>query len=258
MKILIADPTDLIGRQIVRELMAPEFSVRVILSEPSLLAGEFLTQLEIVHGSVDDEATLRRALEGVEAFCFHMPTVMEAGASVDSACERFARMVAREIRAARTQRIVTISIDGWGRVRHAGNVSVLETLEDLLNESSAPIRHLRCGVAEGNLAHRARENTGRARIPRPVPGPRGTPLVTAEDVTNVALRWLVRRDWRGVERQTVCGSEWAKLPDAPGESGNNGAAFQGSTIRSDGGSDGTAGHRSPCCRSGCLTVQAVR
>ena len=67
MKILVTTPTGNIGRQIVRELLAPEFSVRVIVRDPSRLPEEIRRQAEVVHGSADDATTLRRALDGVEA-----------------------------------------------------------------------------------------------------------------------------------------------------------------------------------------------
>ena len=67
MKILVTNPTGRIGRKLVPELLAPEFSVRMIVRDPARLPEEIRQQVEVVRGSTDDAATLRRALDGVEA-----------------------------------------------------------------------------------------------------------------------------------------------------------------------------------------------
>src|SRR5207247_4316888 len=67
MTILITTPTGNIGRRVLRELLAPEFSVRVIARDPARLPEEVREQVEVIRGSGDDSATLRLALDGVEA-----------------------------------------------------------------------------------------------------------------------------------------------------------------------------------------------
>jgi len=62
MNILVTNPTGRIGRKLVPELLAPEFSVRVIVRDPARLPQETRHQVEVVPGSTDDAATLRRAL----------------------------------------------------------------------------------------------------------------------------------------------------------------------------------------------------
>src|SRR5213593_511353 len=74
MKILVTTPTGNIGRKVVPELLAPEFSVRVIVRDPARLPVEIRDQVEVVRGSTDDAATLRRALDGVEALFWCVPT----------------------------------------------------------------------------------------------------------------------------------------------------------------------------------------
>ena len=67
MKILVTTPTGKISRKIVPELLAPEFSVRVIVRDPARLPEEIRQQVEVVRGSTDDAATLRQALDSVKA-----------------------------------------------------------------------------------------------------------------------------------------------------------------------------------------------
>jgi uncharacterized protein YbjT (DUF2867 family) len=74
MKILVANPTGKIARRIVPELLAPDFSVRVLARDPARLSEAFREQVEIVRGSADDAGILRHALDGVEALFWCVPT----------------------------------------------------------------------------------------------------------------------------------------------------------------------------------------
>src|SRR5262249_2977332 len=122
MKILVTTPTGRIGRRIVRELLAPEFSVRVIVRDPGRLPEEIRQQVEVVRGSTDDAATLRRALDGVEAMFWCVPTESLRETNVEQHYERFACAAWQAIREARTPRVVTISAGGKGIAHKAGPV----------------------------------------------------------------------------------------------------------------------------------------
>ena len=207
MKILVTTPTGRIGRLVVRELLAPEFSVRVIVRDPARLPEEVRAQVEVIQGSMEDAATLQDALVGVEAVFFCVPSMAPQETEVRGHYERFARVMARAIREARTRRVVTISAAGAGRARNAGPISGLQAMEDILNESSAAIRHLRCGVFLENFLGQAQDIAEHGVIASPVPGHIALPFVATKDIADVALRWLVRRDWSGVAGAAVQGTE---------------------------------------------------
>jgi uncharacterized protein YbjT (DUF2867 family) len=154
--ILITSPMDEVGRKVLAELLAPEFLVRVITCEPSRLPEPIREQVEIIPGSIDDPVALYRALEGVDALFWCEP----GETTVHGHYERFALAACQAIRKAGTPRVVTISC--------------LQATEDILNQSGASIRHLRCA----SLAHH-------------------------DVVADAALRWLVRRDWNGIESVTL-------------------------------------------------------
>ena len=158
MRILITAPGTAIGRRVLRELLAPEFSVRVLVGDPACLPHDIRGQAEIVRGSAADAATLSGALKGVEALLWYMRT--EWFRETDRL--EFAGSAARAIRHAGTTRVVSISDD-----------SEALALENILNESGAAIRHLRCS---GN---------------------------DMTEITDAVLRWLVRRDREGIESITV-------------------------------------------------------
>src|SRR5882672_6911000 len=144
MKILLTTPGGNIGRRVLWELLAPEFSVRVIARDAAELPEEIREQVEIVCGSADDAGTLRRALEGVEALFWCVPPAPAQETSMRGHYERFARAACQAIRQAGTSRVVSISAGGKGFARNAGLISGLHAMEDTLNESGAAIRHLRC------------------------------------------------------------------------------------------------------------------
>src|SRR4029453_12925873 len=90
MKILVTTPTGRIGRRIVPELLAPEFSVRVIVRDPTRLPEQIGQRVEVVRGSTDDVATLQQALEGVDALFWCVPTESAQETNVEQHYERFA------------------------------------------------------------------------------------------------------------------------------------------------------------------------
>src|SRR5216117_2101220 len=114
MKILVTTPAGAIGRRVLGELLAPEFSVRVIVRDPARLPEEIREQVEVVRGLTDDPATLRQALHGVEALFWCVPTESCRETNVQRYYERFAWAGWQAIRQAGTPRVVTISAGGNG------------------------------------------------------------------------------------------------------------------------------------------------
>ena len=207
MKILVTNPTGRIGRKIVPELLAPEFSVRTIVRDPARLPEEIRQQVEVVRGSTDNAATLRRALDGVEALFWCVPTESLQETKVEQHYERFACAGRQAVREARTPRVVTISACGKGHAHNAGPISGLHAMEAILNESGAAIRHLRCGLFMENLLSEVQCIREQGFLSYPMPGHIPIPMTAVTDVADVALRWLVWRDWKGIEGIAVHGPE---------------------------------------------------
>ncbi len=207
MRILVTNPTGRIGRRIVPELLAPEFSVRVIVRDPARLPEEIRQQVEVVRGSADDPATLHRALDGVEALFWCVPTESLQETNVEQHYERFACAGRQAIRETRTPRVVTVSACGKGRARKAGPITGLHAMEEILNDAGAAIRHLRCGLFMENFLSQARCIREHGFVSYPMPGHIPIPMTAVTDIADAALRWLVRRDWNGIEGVAVHGPE---------------------------------------------------
>jgi uncharacterized protein YbjT (DUF2867 family) len=187
------------------ELLAPEFSVRVLERDASRLPEEIREQVELIEGSPDDPASLRRALDGVEALFWCIPSTSAQETEIEGHYERFARAASEAVREAGTARVVTVSAIGKGVARNAGPISGLHTMEEILDQSGASIRHLRCGWLMENFLRQVRTIAG--TFSYPMPGHIAIPMVAATDIADVALRWLVRRDWNGIEGVAVHGPE---------------------------------------------------
>lgn len=91
MRILLTTLAGPIAPRVLRELLAPEFSVRVIASKPKHLRSDVLRQVEVVHGSAEDVSTLRSALDGVEALFWCLPAEVICEPDLRGYYERFAR-----------------------------------------------------------------------------------------------------------------------------------------------------------------------
>lgn len=174
---------------------------------PDSLPPDLREQVEVVGGSAADPATLLAALDDVESVFWCIPTAPREEKNVQGHYERFARVLCGAIRQTGTPRIVTISATGRELARNAGPISGLHAMEEILNESGASIRHLRCGLFMESLLPQARLILDRGVFSFPMPGTIPIPMVAAHDVADVALRWLVRKDWNGVERLAVPGPE---------------------------------------------------
>jgi uncharacterized protein YbjT (DUF2867 family) len=207
MKILVTNPTGRIGRRIVPELLAPDFSVRVMVRDPALLPQEIRQQVEVVTGSADDAARLSRALEGVEAVFWCVPTESLQETNVEQHYERFACAGWQAIRQAGTPRVVTISAVGKGRARHAGPISGLHAMEEILNESGAAIRHLRCGLFMERFLPEAEWLFERGVLSYSMPGHIPVPMVAVADIADIAVKFLVRPDWSGIAGAAIHGPE---------------------------------------------------
>jgi uncharacterized protein YbjT (DUF2867 family) len=94
---------------------------------------------------------------------------------------------------------VTISAGGKGLARNSGRISGLHAMEEILDESGAAIRHLRCGLFMENFLSQARSIHGQGLIFYPMPAHVPISMMAVADVADVALRWLVRQDWKGIE-----------------------------------------------------------
>lgn len=204
MNILVITTDGDIGHRVLAELLSPEFTVRVITDDQEGLPEEWHGQVEVINGPTDNAGTLRGALAGVGSVLWCVPAGTDQES--DQKSEPFARALSRAMREAGTPRLVTISTAGYGLIRNADITSGQPVWEDILNQSGVVIRHLRCCPLMEARFSQGQSVLAQETFSLPAAGDNLVPLVETDDVVNVALRWLVRQDWAGIETLAVSGS----------------------------------------------------
>ncbi len=197
MNILVITPDGDIGRRVMAELLSPEFTVRVITNDSTGLPEEWREQVEVIADPADNVGAIRQALADVGSVLWCLP------AEADQENEPLARALSRAMREADTPRLVTVSTAGCGLTRNADIVSGQPAIEGILNKSGARIRHLRYSLLLEKSLSQGRSLLEEGTFSLPIPGDILMPLVMADDVVDVALRWLVRQDWEGIESLVV-------------------------------------------------------
>jgi uncharacterized protein YbjT (DUF2867 family) len=184
MKILVMGQGGETEQRVVAELLSPEFTVRVWSDDSLIMPTVWQDQVETVAGAPNDVQALAVALAGVESVLWCMPSAPD---DEMSALVEWTHKLGAALQVAGVPRLVVVS----------SAEPITTTALSALRESNISIRHLRCGFAAGSLLP-----SGTNAIPA---GNEvlALPLVVAEDVVNAALRWLVRRDWSGMESSIV-------------------------------------------------------
>jgi uncharacterized protein YbjT (DUF2867 family) len=199
MNILVITPDGDFGCRVVAELLSPEFTLRVITDDPVDLPGEWREQVEVIDTAAHDAGTLRQALAGVGSVLWCLPSGTDL--------EPLARALSEAMREAGTPRLVTVSASDCELTRNPVIISGQPAIESILNKSGAAIRHLRRNLSMEKAGFQQKERM----FSLPIPGGILAPLMVADDAVNVALRWLVRRDWEGVEELVVSGPKQVLL-----------------------------------------------
>ncbi len=194
--IVITTPTGRIGRHVVRELMNAGKSVRVVVRNPDKLDADVRAYVEIAQGSIDHVELLAQALDRAEALFWCVPE-SHTQENLQDYYLHFANAAATAIRQAGTPRVVAVSSGGKGRSKHAGPISALHAMEEVLNTTGAAIRYLRCGNFMENFLWQLEPITDQGVFFYPFPADLPIPMVATEDIGITAAQWLLHRDWSG-------------------------------------------------------------
>lgn len=206
MSIVITTPTGNIGHQVVRELLDAGESLRVIARHPDKLTATVRDQAEVIQGSTDDSEVLIRALDGAEAMFWCVPQSHTQENVLDYYLQ-FTKAAAIAIHQTQIPRVVSVSSGGKGLAKNAGAISALHAMEDLLNETGAAMRHLRCGNFMENFLWQAGAIAHQGKFFYPLPGDYSIPMVATLDIGTIAAQWLMKQDWTGQNGVAVHGAE---------------------------------------------------
>ena len=203
----LTTPTGNIGSKVFVRLLETETSaIRVLVRDPGKLPALARERVEIVQGSMEDLAALRRLLDGVESLFWCQPDAATATDYV-GAYEALARIGAEAIRETDVQRVVAISATGEPGDTPAGPITALHRMESILAETGAAVRFLRCGSFFENLLWQWESILEQGWFTYPAPRDVSGPQVATADIAHAAAGWLANADWTGQKAVALLGPQ---------------------------------------------------
>jgi len=203
--IALTTPTGNIGSKVLVHLLeAGRTDLRVLARDPGRLPDTARETVEVVQGSLDNPADLRGLLEGANSLFWCQPDTPAAPDYV-GAYEALARRGADAIRESGLSHVVAISAAGEPGTIPAGPITALHRMENLLAETPASIRFLRCGSFFENLLWQWDQIVEQGWFTYPAPGDVPGPQVGTADIARVAAELLRNPEWVGQEAVPLLG-----------------------------------------------------
>ena len=149
-KVLVTGATGYIGGRLIRELLAHDYSVRVLVRDPQrIIDYPWQKNVEVVVGDATDPAILAQALEGVDLAYYLLHALM-----VDKNFELMERELAQVFgRVAKEKKVSRIIYLG-GMISNdfelSPHMSAREETGEILRASGVPTIELRAGVVIGS------------------------------------------------------------------------------------------------------------
>ena len=206
--IVLTTPTGKIGSQVLKNLLAANAGVRVVVRDPAKLALEVHKRVEIVQGSMDDEQVLMRALEGAESV-FHVVAPSFAADDVMESYLRFARPAARAIESQGVKRVVAVSALGRGTSlsRNAGPITACLAKDEEIEKTGVHYRALWCPGFMENMLMQLQALKHQGKFFLPASPDKKLPLVATRDIAASGTRLLLDPSWTGQGGLAVLGPE---------------------------------------------------
>ena len=194
--IVVTTPNGRTGSHVLRHLLDCGERVRVISHRPDKLAQSVRDRCETIAGSLDDAETLKRGFGGAESVFWCIPQSREGNRWSDAHeyHQRFATAAAKALSGSGT-RVVAISAGRHGYEDH-GIVAAFSAVEDTINASGAPVRHLRCAFFMENLLEALPTLVSPGAVFYNGPGDVPLPMVCIADAASKAIQLLLDKSWR--------------------------------------------------------------
>ncbi|MBC7798406.1 MAG: NAD(P)H-binding protein [Pyrinomonadaceae bacterium] len=203
--ILVTTPTGRTGNIILKTLIERGEKVRVLARKPERISPDVAAKIEVSKGSLLEKSDLTTALAGCESLYFCIPeSNTHDGINY---YENFAKIAADAIRESDVKRIVYLSGGGKNTKLNAGIALGLHKAEDVLAESGAALRALRCPVFFESLLYQIEPITRAGMFFMPMSGDYKAPQVAAQDIADVAVKWLMDKSWNDTKGVGVHGAE---------------------------------------------------
>lgn len=209
---VVLGATGHVGSIVAERLLAARRPVRVVARSADRLKALAAKGAEVLAGSVDDPAFLRRALEGAGAAFVLVPPSLAPG--IRALQDRTAAAIGDALEAARVPRAVTLSSVGAHLPSGNGPIAGLHVLEQRLDRirGLAPL-HLRPGYFYENNLGAIGLVKGMGALGGALRGDLPMPHIATRDIGEVAARRLLALDWTGRTVQELHGERDLTMSD---------------------------------------------
>ena len=206
--IVVTTPTGKIGSQVIPHLLAANEAVRVVARDPSRLTPDVRNRVEVVAGSLDDEAIMQQALEGAESVFLVVPPSFHDNNDAEYYL-RFTRPALAAIKSQGVKRVVDVSVLGRGTelAKKAGPITASLAKDEAIERSGVEYRALWCPALMENLLNNVQTIKQQGMFFSPSHPDLKTPQVATKDVGAMGARFLLDRTWTGQGGSGVLGPE---------------------------------------------------
>jgi uncharacterized protein YbjT (DUF2867 family) len=201
--IVITTPTGRIGSQVLDRVLDSGEAVRVIARDPSRLAPDVLSRVEVVRGSHADPGVVTAALAGADSVFWLVPPNPRAD-SVEDYLMGFARSASAAV--AGVRRVVAVSTLGRGIAKNAGQISAALDMDELIESTGVSYRALCPPGFMENTLNQVESIRSQGVFFGTVSGKRGIPTCATRDIAAVGARLLLS-SWSGQQDVPILGPE---------------------------------------------------
>ena len=206
--IVVTTPTGKIGSQVIPHLLAAKESVRVVVRDASRLAPEVRENVDVVTGSLDDTATMERALKGAESVFLVVPPSFSDNNDAEYYL-RFTRPALNAIKSQGVKRVVDVSVLGRGTelAKKAGPITASLAKDEAIEQSGVDYRALWCPALMENMLNNVQSIKHQGMFFSPSHPDVKTPQVATKDIGAMGAKFLLDRTWTGQGGSAVLGPE---------------------------------------------------
>ncbi len=204
--IVVTTPTGKIGSQVIPHLLAAKEAVRVVVRDPSKLAPWIRERVEIVTGSLDNEAVLEKALNSAESVFLVVPPSFTDN-NDEAYYLRFTRPALKAIQSQGVKRVVDVSVLGRRTElsRKAGPITASLAKDEEIEKSGVDCRTLWCPALMENMLNNVQSIKQQGMFFSSSDPDIRTPQVATRDVGAMGAKFLLDRTWTGQGGSAVLG-----------------------------------------------------
>jgi uncharacterized protein YbjT (DUF2867 family) len=198
MKIAVTTPSGHVGSAVVSYLvdLGSSIHVKLLCRRPEKLRRFVQRGAETAVGAQDDADYLTQATGDVDALFWATPPGYGSD-DVRAFQNRLAKAASAAIRANEIPRVVNLSSVGAQLDSGVGPINGLHDVEQVLDDASANVTHLRPGFFFENLIWQLDSMRKCGRISLPISGAQAFPMIATRDIGRAAATRLADSKWTG-------------------------------------------------------------